>query len=791
MKFICPFCRALLSVENNDLGIDVQCGQCGEISKSPLSLISTNVVIGNDFVILEELGRGGMGVVYLSHQISLDRPAALKVLSKKYADNNDFVAGFIKEARAAAKLNHPNIVQAYAVGEDSGIYYFAMEYIEGETMKDVLKKVGKIPVDQACEIVRQIADALDFAWKEQRLIHRDIKPDNIMIISKNQRAKLADLGLARVAGEIDTTQDEVMGTPQYISPEALTGSPMDVRSDIYSLGATFYHFLTGSFPFTGRNALEIAKKHLQEPLQDPRTLNSAIPESIAQIVMKMMEKSPDDRYQTAESLVEDLRISKRGGKVSASSSSSRKGKIVFHTSQLKGITPTSPLPTLSTTSTQGIGSSTSTGSSKFNISTRTGSGKINTAAMRLEQEEKARRQFIAMIILCVLVLVAAVVYTYWKQSKKNRDHVNLPSKQPIVKTPTQNVIIQKPSQSSEEPDSTEYTEAVTKILDFAKEHPELKSDILSKIEKFLTDYPNPKFKCERSALKALLSIYIPLDEKYRLSEARQRERDSYLAQIQKRKDEERLKELQLLERKKIEEKEKELARLQKEREEEVKKKLEEYSKKIEDKKNEDRFKALKESIDNNNMKGAIDIFEKAEKEPDIVEVEFKETAREYAKWAQIQKERVQKAIVFYDKICNIQDDTIKTNIEIVPGILGKVVKIHQGVVFAETLTGRVVKNEIFKLPSSQYRKLIQKLSINDNEAAFTLTLFFGIFDILETMNASKDLKDEANLFIKAYIGGKYKEALSKSAKERDLMINEIKKKYGYLPQYKDAIQELE
>jgi len=791
MKFICPFCRALLSVENNDLGIDVQCGQCGEISKSPLSLISTNVVIGNDFVILEELGRGGMGVVYLSHQISLDRPAALKVLSKKYADNNDFVAGFIKEARAAAKLNHPNIVQAYAVGEDAGIYYFAMEYIEGETMKDILKRVGKIPVEQACEIVRQIADALDFAWKEQRLIHRDIKPDNIMIISKNQRAKLADLGLARVAGEIDTTQDEVMGTPQYISPEALTGSPMDVRSDIYSLGATFYHFVTGSFPFTGRNALEIAKKHLQEPLQDPRTLNPAIPESIAQIIMKMMEKSPDDRYQTAESLVEDLRISKRGGKVSASSSSSRKGKIVFHTSQLKGIAPTSPLPTVSTTSTQGIGTSTGTGSSRFNITTHTGSGKINTAAMRLEQEAKARRQFIAMIILCVAVLIVAVAYTYWKQSKKTETTVKLPPKQTVVQQPPQNVIIQKPSPSSVEPESTEYTEAVAKILDFAKENPELKSDILSKSDNFFADFPAPKFKCEHSALKALLSIYIPIDEKYRLSEVRQRERDSYLSQIQKRKDEERLKELQEIEKKKIEEKEKELARLQKEREEQMKKKLEEYSKAIEEKKNEDRFKALKESIDNNNIKGAIEIFEKAEKEPEIVEVELKEIAREYAKWAQIQKERVQKAIDFYNKISNIQDNSIKTNIEIVPGVLGKVIKIQQGVVFAETLTGKVVKNEIFKLPSSQYRKLIQKLSVDNNEASFALTLFFGMFDIIETMNVSKDLKEEANLFIKAYIAKKYKEALLKSGQEKNLIINEIKQKYGNLPQYKDAIQGLE
>ncbi len=311
MRFQCPFCRGIVSVDNADMGTDVQCGHCGEPVTVPASRVATGAVIG-DFIILRELGRGGMGIVYLAHQISLDRPAGLKILAENYANNAEFVVGFIKEARAAAKLNHPNIVQAYAVGEDEGIFYFAMEYIDGETMKNVLKREQVIPIDQAISIIQQISEALDYAWKEQKLIHRDIKPDNIMLTSSG-RAKLADLGLAKVAGEIDDSEDdEVMGTPQYISPEHLTGAPMDSRSDIYSLGATFYHFITGRFPYEGATASEIAQQHLFGTLIPPNEVNPDIPETLSRIVMKMMAKDPALRYQDAAELADDLRLVRRG-----------------------------------------------------------------------------------------------------------------------------------------------------------------------------------------------------------------------------------------------------------------------------------------------------------------------------------------------------------------------------------------------------------------------------------------------------------------------------------------------
>ncbi|HPN84743.1 MAG TPA: protein kinase [Victivallales bacterium] len=767
MKFICPFCRSILNVDNSDLGIDVQCGQCGEISRAPLSQISSNVVIGNDFVVLEELGRGGMGIVYLTHQISLDRPAALKILAKKYADNNEFIAGFIKEARAAAKLNHPNIVQAYAVGEDSGVYFFAMEYIEGETMKEVLKKQNIIPVENAVEIIRQIADALDFAWKEQRLIHRDIKPDNIMIVSKNQRAKLADLGLARVAGEIDDSkEDEVMGTPQYISPEALTGSPMDVRSDIYSLGATFYHLLTGVFPFTGKTALEIAKKHLQEPLKNPRIVHPEIPEAVADIVMKMMNKNPDDRYQTAEALVEDLRLSKKGV-------SPKKGKpVVFHTGQMKAIVPTS-------TSTQRM----STSSSNLGMGSSTLSGKIDTGAIRAAKEKKSARIFALLILTCILILAGVAGFAIWKHQKKGAKAEE--TTKPVTKK-TQDKIILKPPEKKE-PQNTEYTETVAKIIEFAKKNPDSRSDILVKCDMFLAKNQTPSYKCDRDALNALLAIFVPLDEKYRLSEARKRERASYEATIEKFMEEERRKKLNEEEKLKILRKEEDMAKLQKQRIEEMKLKLEEYAMTLERKKEDLSYKTLVQTAEKRDFLAALAILDEARNEPDSVEVEFKDKARDFVKWVENYKNFVDKAKVFSESLANRSDNAIKINIEVRPGAYGKVQKILNGEIFIETSSKKIEKNSLMKIPVSQYKKIAYKLT-SDADAPFLAMLFSGGFEGLVQLDASPEIKTESDKIVKAYLKGKINN-INNSPENTDKLkeLNLLKVKYGRLPQYKEAV----
>ena len=308
MKLFCSTCQKVFEAEKSPDSPQVKCPKCGAAQDYPAVVPGPGVVLG-DFLIEKLLSRGGMGEVFLAKQISLDRPVALKVLQQKHLEDKEYVESLFKEARAAAKLSHPNIVQAYAVGEDNGIFYFAMEYIRGETFKQILKREKSIEFTRAATVVRDIARALGAAWKEQKLVHQDIKPDNIML-DANGFAKLADLGLAKVAtgGPEDTAEegDEVLGTPQYISPEQLTGVPTDIRSDIYSLGATFYHFVTGRFPYVADTGDEIARMHIECALQPPKEVNPALPDALNRIIIKMMEKDINRRYQSAEALVDDL-----------------------------------------------------------------------------------------------------------------------------------------------------------------------------------------------------------------------------------------------------------------------------------------------------------------------------------------------------------------------------------------------------------------------------------------------------------------------------------------------------
>lgn len=305
MRILCESCKKPFTVGTVE-DHKAKCEFCGKMVPVPESPISPGVVLG-DFVIESTAGKGGMGEVYVARQLSLDREVALKVLKAQFSNDAEYTDGLFREAKAAAKLSHPNIVQAYAVGEDNGVYYFAMEFVKGETMKQVLKREHKINPEKAAKIVRDVTSALDAAWREQKLVHQDIKPDNIMLDGNNY-AKLADLGLARVAENDKHFEvgDEVMGTPQYISPEQLTGVPTDVRSDIYSLGATFYQFVTGEFPYRAANSDDIAKMHVAGKLTPPKELNPDLPDAVNAIIVKMMARNPEDRYQTPALLISAL-----------------------------------------------------------------------------------------------------------------------------------------------------------------------------------------------------------------------------------------------------------------------------------------------------------------------------------------------------------------------------------------------------------------------------------------------------------------------------------------------------
>ncbi len=260
------------------------------------------------FQVLSKIGQGAMAVVFKAKQLSLDRIVAIKVLPKRLSDNPEFVERFYREGRAAARLNHPNIVQAFDVGESGGYHYFVMEYIDGKTVYDMINDGRPLDELEALHQVLQSAKALEHAHS-QDLIHRDVKPKNLML-TKGGDVKLADMGLAREMGDYATATAEAgraYGTPYYISPEQIRGEiTIDARADIYGLGATFYHMVTGKVPFDGTTPSVVMHKHLKEPLVPPDHVNNTLSSGIGEIIEVMMAKSPDDRYPTMTEVISDL-----------------------------------------------------------------------------------------------------------------------------------------------------------------------------------------------------------------------------------------------------------------------------------------------------------------------------------------------------------------------------------------------------------------------------------------------------------------------------------------------------
>ncbi len=265
--------------------------------------------LGN-YEIIARVGQGSMGTVFKARQISMDRNVALKILPPKLASDKIYVERFMREARAVAKLNHVNIVQGIDVGEEKGYYYFAMEYVEGITARETLKSKGPYREKEALGIIVQIARALDHA-SEAGLVHRDVKPDNI-IITPQSVAKLLDLGIAKTVGAAGE-EGVRLGTPYYISPEQARGdADVDARSDIYSLGATFYHMVVGSPPFSGSSAEEVIRAHLTSTVPNPREVRPGLSRNVSRIIEMMMARDPEDRYQAADELLADLDKVSRG-----------------------------------------------------------------------------------------------------------------------------------------------------------------------------------------------------------------------------------------------------------------------------------------------------------------------------------------------------------------------------------------------------------------------------------------------------------------------------------------------
>ncbi len=268
-------------------------------------MITKGQKINDRYKIVKTIGEGGMANVYLAVDEILDREVAVKILRGDLAEDDKFVRRFQREAISASSLNHPNIVEVYDVGEDNGSYFIVMEYINGMTLKNLIKKRGKLSLTEVVDIMKQLTSGIACAHKSM-IIHRDIKPQNVMIL-ENGKVKITDFGIATALNSIEMTQtNSVMGSVHYLPPEQASGKATTFKSDIYSLGILMYELLTGSIPFKGENAVEIAMKQLKEDLPSVIKKDPTIPQSVENILMKACAKNPMNRYDSVMDMYNDI-----------------------------------------------------------------------------------------------------------------------------------------------------------------------------------------------------------------------------------------------------------------------------------------------------------------------------------------------------------------------------------------------------------------------------------------------------------------------------------------------------
>jgi serine/threonine-protein kinase len=253
--------------------------------------------------------------VYLCEDLTLGRHVAVKVLLQRYLNDPTFVERFRREAKAAAGLNQQNLVAIYDWGELDGTYYIVMEYVEGETLKDLIRRRGRLSGNESVNVTLQLLAAVDFAHRSG-IVHRDIKPQNVML-DRGGTVKVMDFGIARAGDSGMTEAGSILGTAQYLAPEQAKGHPVDERSDLYSVGVVLYEMLTGTVPFKGDSAVTVALKHVNEVPREPAELVPGLPYSMNQIVLKAMAKDPADRYQSAAEFARDLRAAREGGPLAA------------------------------------------------------------------------------------------------------------------------------------------------------------------------------------------------------------------------------------------------------------------------------------------------------------------------------------------------------------------------------------------------------------------------------------------------------------------------------------------
>jgi serine/threonine-protein kinase len=272
-------------------------------------------VVNGRYRVLRKLGSGGMADVYLCEDLTLGRRVAIKVLLQRLLDDPAFVERFRREAKAAASLSHAHLVGIHDWGELDGTYYIVMEYVEGETLKDKIRREERLGGAETVRIGLQLLAAVEYAHRN-RVIHRDIKPQNVML-DRDGNVKVMDFGIARAGDSGMTEAGSILGTAQYLAPEQAKGQPVDERSDLYSVGIVLYEMLTGAVPFKGDTAVTVALKHVNEVPREPAQVVPGLPYALNQIVLKAVAKDPADRYQNAAEFARDLRSAQVGGPLAA------------------------------------------------------------------------------------------------------------------------------------------------------------------------------------------------------------------------------------------------------------------------------------------------------------------------------------------------------------------------------------------------------------------------------------------------------------------------------------------
>ncbi len=266
--------------------------------------MSEYATLKSRYKLIDKVGIGGMSTVYVARDLKTNAIVAIKVLHPQFAIDKNFINRFFREIKIIATLNHPNILKLYDYGVVEGTPYFVTEYIQGKTLKELLNEGKKFSIKEVIRIIIEVLKALSHANSKGVIAHRDIKPGNIMI-DKDGNIKLMDFGIAKFEGT-QITQDTIMYTPTYASPEQIKGENVDIRSDLYSLGCTFYELLTGRPPFLGTNAINISFKHINEQPQPPSNFNKEVSKDLDNIILKLLSKNPSDRYQTPEQVINDL-----------------------------------------------------------------------------------------------------------------------------------------------------------------------------------------------------------------------------------------------------------------------------------------------------------------------------------------------------------------------------------------------------------------------------------------------------------------------------------------------------